>query len=156
MATSIPEGTVFTIPVREHRYASGLVARRQPRGHVVALYVFASQVLTEGDGIAPLLPHPSNASFRGRFSDHLLRTGEWPSHGVHPQFSRVDWPFDRVGHRDSITGACRVIHLDDRNPLKMVGNRIVPCTDVGDLPSDAIESPILFVREILPTLLPSD
>ena len=151
MATSIPEGTVAQVPCASGQPALAVVARRQPRGHCVALYVFATVENAEG-GMPLELPAPHSADYRGRFADEPLRTGAWPVLGVHPSFRREDWPFDKVAHQDRLSGRCLVVRLDDRNPLKITGMDPVDCGSVAGWPSDAIDSPYLFAREVLPAL----
>ncbi|NYJ08570.1 hypothetical protein [Petropleomorpha daqingensis] len=137
LATSIPEGTAFFVEEEGERLAFGVVARRQPRGHCIALYLFWPPAidLTEWPDD---LPDPASASFRGRFADRALRDGVWSSMGVHPGFRREQWPFDRILHREFITGRCTLIALDDRNPLKMIGSEPVECDTATGLPSDTL------------------
>ena len=151
MASSIPEGTVFLIPMPDDPPAMGVVARRQPRGHCVALYVYARARERTATGVVHL-PEPHDASYRGRFADQPLRTGEWPVLGIHPDFKREEWPFDEVVHRDAITGACQIVRLDDKNPLRMLEFVPVDCSAVAGWPSDDLDSPYLFVKEVLPRL----
>jgi hypothetical protein len=129
-----------------------VVARRQPRGGIVALYVFKDVPpgLDEGEG--GILPSPSDAVLRGRMSDQHIRTGAWPSLGVHPSFRREDWPFDRVGHRDAGSRRCKAVLLDDRNPLKIVDVIDEDCATVAHLPGDTIYAPDGLVESFLPGL----
>jgi hypothetical protein len=116
------------------------------------LYIYAFAPADPSDQRMPLLPSPAHADYRGRFSDHCLRTGEWPALGVHPEFVRDAWPFGEVLHREHLTGRCELVRLDDRNPLKMVGFERIDCDRGGSLPSDSLESPYLFMTETLPGL----
>lgn len=155
MAISVPEGTVCLIPERNSTPLMGLVARRVPRGRIVALYIFDMKGAADRWRASPLegsLPKSGNALFKGRFSDYMLRTGEWPSLGVHPRFHREQWPFDRLLHRDAITGRCTVISLDDRDPTKEVGAVDVDCSMVTDLPEDGIRDPVVFMERTLPQI----
>jgi hypothetical protein len=85
-------------------------------------------------------------------SDQYVRTGEWPSLGVHPSFDRADWPFDKLGHKDAVTGRCKAVLLDDRNPLKMLGIVDLDCALAESLPGDAIYAPDSLVKNFLPDL----
>lgn len=158
MASSIAEGTVFLVPGGSLAPSIGVVARRQPRGHVVALYIFADQQRVEdvepcgGHSPWPRLPDPRDAIWRGKCSDACLRNGEWSVIGVHPDFRREDWPFDRIVHRPHMMDACYLIYLDDKNPLKQVQSERVDCADVLGLPSDALESPYILMEDVLPQL----
>lgn len=151
---SLSEGTLVLLPYRDRSEAQcralGLVARRQPRGAVVALYVFSDVPPGLDDGGGASLPRPSDVLFRGRMSDHYIRTGAWPSLGVHSSFRRGDWPFDRVGHRDAISGRCKAVLLDDRNPLKIVDVVDEECAEVARLPGDTIYAPDWLVEDLLP------
>jgi hypothetical protein len=149
---SLDEGTVFLVPLVADRAPMGVVARRQPRGAVVAVYVFldAPGGWTERQ-VGPL-PEPSAADFRGRMSDTHIRSGRWPVLGVHPAFARADWPFDAVGHRDAVTGRCKEVRLDDRRPLRMLGIVDVDCDVAARLPGDTIYSPDWLEEDLLPEL----
>jgi hypothetical protein len=104
------------------------------------------------EGGGGILPPPSDAVFRGRMSDQHIRTGAWPSLGVHPSFRREDWLFDRVGHRDAVSGRCNAVLLDDRNPLNIVGLVDEDCATVARLPGDTIYAPDGLVKNLLPDL----
>lgn len=149
---SLAEGTVFLVPYGAGREALGVVARRQPRGSIVAVYVFRNAPAGWEQKEVGALPGPETAAFRGRMSDVHIRSGRWPSRGVHSSFDRTEWPFDRLGHRDASTGRCKAVVLDDRNPLTMVDVIDVSCEEAAQLPGDTIYAPDWLDEDLLPRL----
>lgn len=59
---------------------------------------------------------------------------------MHPGFRREEWTFDRILHREHITGRCLLIQLDDRNPLKMIASEPVDCEAAAGLSTDTLHA----------------
>jgi hypothetical protein len=149
---SLNEGTVFAVPYGLGSWALGVVARRQPRGSVIAAYIFHDSAHGSEVDASGALPDPANAAFRGRMSDYYIRSGLWRTLGVHAKFRRELWPFDRVGHRDAVTGRCKIVLLDDRNPLKIKALVDDDCSTADRLPGDTIYAPDWLMKSLLPGL----
>lgn len=141
MATSTREGACFIVPVRDERDAFAVVARRKPRGYIVAVYLFRDPPPGATAGSAYGLPNPASARFRGVFTDAAIRDGTWRALGVHPAFERAKWPFDSVAHLDHGNGVWTRITLDDRDPNREIGAERVSAEVGRELPPYGLISP---------------
>lgn len=151
MAKSIPEGSTFLFPIKGRAPGLAVVARRVPRAHIVALYLFTEAPAGARSGTAFDLPRPDQASFRGRFSDNQLREGPWRGLGIHPQFNREEWPFNMIAHWPSgHSGKAVGLVMDDRNPVVVIDRFPIPDEVALTLPADAIFAPISMERFLLP------
>lgn len=148
MAASIPEGSVFLVPLGLQRSGLAVVARRVPRGRIVALYLYGELLPDAPRGLPFDLPSPSEAAFIGKFTDYSMRDDTWRPLGVHPDFRRQLWPFGAVAHRDHGSGRWMAIGLDDRNPLREIWSRTISADEGRGTPPDA-----LFDPQQVPTLL---
>lgn len=142
MAASIVEGSAYSFPLRDGSQGLAIVARRTPRGRIVALYLFYPAPAVALDGRTFDLPRPETSVFRGRFSDYALRDGSWSHLGVHPHFDRTDWPFNRVAFRNlNSRRPWLALTLDDEDPNRVIGQEVVSEGEALALPQDVLLAP---------------
>lgn len=148
---SIPEGSVYAFPLIDDGLGLAVVARRMPRGRIVALYLYGDAPPGALRQEPYSLPRPDRAVFKGLFADYALRDGSWRALGVHPSFVRSDWPFNLVLHHDLDGRRSPVlIHLDDRNPNREVRLEVVSGNaELGEIPSDVLNAPERMERFVV-------
>ncbi len=128
-------GDFFVVPLRNGRFATGLVARIAPGGRVVLGYFFGPSQARPATVEVVRRYRPSDAVMVAKFGDLSLQGGEWPLIG------RVDWNPEewRMPVFGRISGelAWRVEYPDE-NPLAVP--REIRCSpeEVASFPSDNV------------------
>jgi hypothetical protein len=108
------KGDLFALPLRDHGYAVGLVARSGPRGRVLFGYFFGRRYAQ-----VPALSHvpsftPTDAILVGRFGDLNLINGEWRVLGQLTDWNRTIWTMPPFVRQDPLTGRTfQVVYSDD-------------------------------------------
>lgn len=110
------EGDVFAVPLRNHKYSVGLIARMAPMGKILLGYFFGSiyEEIPKFDDLPKL--HPSNAIKVLRFGDLSILNGDWLILGKIPDWNKDAWPMPKFQRVDLLTGKVREIKYKDDDP----------------------------------------
>ena len=112
-----PEGTWFSVPLRNGGFAQGVVARTTGEG-VVFGYFFGPKA----DSVEALAPRDdltvSDAVLVGKFGDRGFIEGTWSKLSNDQNWSRSQWPMTPFIRVDEVAGsACLSTYDDDFNLL---------------------------------------
>jgi hypothetical protein len=115
------EGDLFAVPLRDHGYALGLVARCQPRGRILFGYFFSSRhsappKLSDLSTLAP-----DDAVLRCRFGDLGIAERSWPVLGQLPGWNREIWKMPAFVRVEALTGHKMQVIYSDADPSVEVG-----------------------------------
>jgi Immunity protein 26 len=132
------EGDWFAVPLRDHGYAVGIIAR-QNRDGILFGYFFGPR----RDGVPPLTElggyQPGDAILLARFGDLGLLNGEWTLIGGLPGWSRSAWPMPPFARIDSIDKAIayKTIYSDD-DPGVDLSETVCDPTEAICYPQDSL------------------
>jgi hypothetical protein len=151
-AQEYSEGDVFAVPLRDHGWVVGVLARHS--GNAVVAYFYGPR-LAEPPTSFPAL-EPEDAFSIEHFGDLRLADGTWPVIGHIADWSRRRFPIPDFGRVDGSGRAFRGTYFDD-DVSKMPVERLVSLDEVMRLP-DGGSSGAGFVEIMLTRLLgpPSD
>jgi hypothetical protein len=129
------EGDLFALPLRDHGYAIGLVARCGPRGRVLFGYFFGRRYtqVPELSHVASFLP--KDAILVRRFGDLNLINGEWRVLGQSKDWNRTIWTMPPFVRGDPLTGPKLRVVYSDADPGTSVSQTELP-TDADIEPRD--------------------
>ncbi len=130
------EGDWFAVPLRDHGFAVGLVARANPHG-VLCGYFFGPRhdAVPDVEAVAGL--HPLDALLVTKFGHLGLRSGKWPIMGQ-TDWRRSDWPMPHFGRYEELTGRSWEVVYDNDDPNRVLSESQVS-DDVRDrLPDDGL------------------
>ena len=134
----IREGMVFTVPLRDGRYALGVVCRHS-RSAVTVGYFFGPA--TDRPPALPESLDPADAAMVARFGDIPLVEDQWEVLGTLPGWDRTAWPATTFVRGD-MRERGYVVSYDDKDPNKVVAERRWTAAD-GDLPSDDLHGYVI-------------
>lgn len=131
--TTLPynEGTVFSIPLREGGYATGVVARAAPQGKVVLAYLFGPRRNSPPKPYELGQLHPVNALKCLRVGDLGLINGDWRVLGNIPGWRREDWPTPTFVRRDDLSKRAWRVRYDDTDPSVLEHEEVIPYETAG-------------------------
>lgn len=119
------EGDLFAVPLRDHGYAVGLVARSGPHGRVLFGYFFATRYDTVPDLSTLQMLEPTDAVLQCRFGDLSLINGEWTILGPVANWSRTIWSMPPFVRDELLTNRkFKVIYSDDNPNLPVSETRL--------------------------------
>lgn len=128
------EGDWFAVPLRDHGFALGLVARANPAGVLVG-YFFGPRHESVPDLDAAARLHPLDAVLVTKFGHLGLRSGKWPILG-RQDWRRSDWPMPHFGRYEELTGRSWEVVYDDNDPNKLVTETLIADDVRVRLPDD--------------------
>jgi Immunity protein 26 len=144
-------GDWFAVPLRSGGFATGLVARSNPKG-VSLGYFFGPKYtgLPQLSDVADL--KRSNALMVGRFGDLGLVRSEWPILGRFDEWKPSEWPMPVFVRHEELTGRAYRVFYAEHDPNKPLREQLVLPREIESGPRDAMMG-AGFVEEALSTLL---
>jgi hypothetical protein len=131
--SKLREGTIFLVPLRDHGFGVGVIARINARG--VALgYFFGPRMTNRGE--VPRALEPRRALLVGQFGDLELRRGKWPLLGVVENWSPERWPVPRMARVDEVAQRAWLSTYDES--LICVREEEIPLPDASRYPYDRL------------------
>ena len=154
MRINYGEGDWFVVPLRDSRFAVGLVARTNPEGVLVG-YFFgparqATPAITELSALTP-----TDAILVGRFGHLGLVQGKWPVLGRLPRWDRSIWPMPVFIRYEELSGRTFQVFYHDADPNKLLRELQVPPGVAEQGPKDGLMGPG-FVERTLTRLASSE
>lgn len=129
------EGTVFGVPLRDGKWARGVVARATAKGPIILGYFFGPRVSSPSEVRLNDL-FPASAILCVRCSDLGLIEGKWRIAGAVPHWDRRSWLIPRFMRRDPLTGKRWLVRYSDVDPNKVESEQLVECSE--DLPAERL------------------
>ena len=115
------EGTVFSVPLRDHGFGIGLVARSPKKGKVILCYFFGPRREFPPNNVADLgAISPSQAVLIHFVGDLGLIRGKWPIVGELSSWDHAKWPIPPFKRTDPILGHLSRVHHSDNDPFEVV------------------------------------
>src|SRR5262245_17794860 len=110
------EGDWFAVPLRDHGFALGRIARVSKRGRILLGYFFGLRT-SHPLPLDDVRSHkPEEAVIVRQFGDLSLANGDWPIIGNSGDWERRAWPMPDFGrYVEGDSGAWRV-HYPDEDP----------------------------------------
>ncbi|SRR6266404_3722973 len=116
--TKLPyhEGDAFAVPLRDSRYALGVIARMPATGKILVGYFFKEvfQVPPAPGDLPVLNPHDAIKIFR--FGDLRLNNGTWPIITPVACWRRQEWPIPKFMREDPLRKRAWLISYSDADP----------------------------------------
>ena len=130
------EGDWFAVPLRDGGYATGLVARANPKAALLG-YFFGPRLDS-----APKLEYvaslkPSDAVLVGMFGHLGLTQGTWPIVGRTPGWDRAEWPMPVFVRYEELSGRTFKVVYDDDDPAELLHEELVSGLEVSG-PKDGL------------------
>jgi hypothetical protein len=130
------EGTVFAVPLKDRKYAVGLIARCGRRG--IALGYFFGPRREAVPSLAKIgLLDPRRAVLVSMFGDLGLIENKWPIIGRYPAWDRNQWLVPKFLRTPLLTETHILIEYDDKT-LREIRNTIIPRKKASGLPEDGL------------------
>jgi hypothetical protein len=127
------EGDWFAVPLRDHTFATGVVARASRDG-VLLGYFFGPRTAVVPTIVDVESLTPADAALVGMFGHLGLRGGSWPIIGRRQGWDRDRWPMPVFARYEELTGRWFKSYYDPDDP-----NRLV--REVAVAPSEAVGKP---------------
>jgi len=120
------EGDLFAVPLRDHGYAVGLIARSAPHGRVLFGCFFGPRhagipTLSELQSFLP-----QDAILRCRFGDLNLMERKWPVLGQMPGWERDTWQMPPFIRHEPLTGRKFQVIYADADPNSVASETKLP------------------------------
>jgi hypothetical protein len=149
---SYREGDWFAVPLRDRGYATGLIARANPKGALLG-YFFGprrAQIprLHDVSGL-----RPGDAMLVRKFGHLGIVHGTWPLLGRLDGWERQGWPTPVFVRYEELTGRSFHVYYDDDNPNKVLREKQVAPGEAEQAPKDGLMG-AGFTEAILTRLLP--
>lgn len=145
------EGDWFAVPLRDSGYATGLIARANPKGALLG-YFFGPRRLE----IPPLHDvsglRPGDAVLVRKFSHLGIVDGTWALLGRLDGWKRQDWPTPVFVRYEELTGRSFHVFYDDNDPSRVLREKRVPPGEAEQAPKDGLMG-AGFTEAILTRLL---
>lgn len=127
------EGDWFAVPLRTNGYATGVIARANPKGALLGFFFGPKRSsppsLAEVAGL-----EPADAVLVAHFG-HLGLLGQtWPILGSAENWERERWSATQFGHRESLTGRLLKVVFDDDDPNRELRRVPVSADEFDQLP----------------------
>jgi hypothetical protein len=137
MNTRYEVGDWFAVPLRDHGFAAGVVARANKAGVLLGFF-FGPRRAT----IPPLLSiarlRPEDAVLVRKFGHLGLVDGTWPVIGRSPGWSPTDWPMPAFVRHEELTGRYFAVVYDDGDPNHVIAERAISSDDAGRMPAEGM------------------
>lgn len=115
-----PEGTIFSIPLRQGGFARGIVARVNAKAACVFGYFYGPKLLSPFEGgVSEIIPE--NAIISLVFGDLGLIKREWQIVGQLPNWNREEWGMPDFVRRDPIGKRAWRVRYSDHDPSLVLG-----------------------------------
>jgi hypothetical protein len=144
------EGDWFAVPLRDHGFALGLVARANRKGMLLG-YFFGPRRPTP-DVLDVTEMRPERAVLIGKFGHLGIRDGRWPLIGRDPDWDRGSWPLPVFVRYEELTGRTFQVIYDDADPSRVVRETEVAPGIAEQGPTDGLMG-AGFVERTLTALL---
>lgn len=131
------EGDWFAVPLSDHGFARGVVARANPKGALLG-YFFgprfkALPALDTTDGLTA-----GGAVLVGKFGHLGLKSGTWPIIGRREQWARDAWPMPVLVRYEELTGRTFHAFYDPDDPTRLLREEEVPPGLAEQGPTDGL------------------
>jgi hypothetical protein len=141
------EGTWFLVPLHNHGFVAGVVARASASIEGILLGYFFSDVYAQHpslDDLCKLKPHDAREVIR--FGDMGLRNGEWPIIGKCTDWSSKNWDVPNFVRIEPLSGRRHEVFYDLDDPAKQIGERELDVRESKDLKRDQLFGHIAVQR----------
>jgi hypothetical protein len=137
MMASYAEGDWFAVPLRDHGFAVGLIARVN-RGGVLLGYFFGPRrpEVPPIDKIDSL--DPSVAQLITKFGHLGIVNGAWPLIGASKNWDRARWPMPTFARYEELTGRMLAVSYDADNPNRVLNERLIAPDSAQAMPKDGL------------------
>jgi hypothetical protein len=119
LVANYQEGDWFAVPLRDHGFAVGLLARANPKG-VLLGYFFGPRY----DEAPPFevieTLTPAQAILLGKFGHLGLTQGQWPILGRQGAWDRDAWPMPVLIRYEELTGRTFQVFYHPDDPVKVL------------------------------------
>jgi Immunity protein 26 len=116
---SYSEGDWFGVPLSEGGFATGVVARAN-RGGILVAYFFGPRSETPPSLTQVAQLTPGDAVLVGAVGDLGLLGGSWPLVGRLPNWKRDEWPIPVFRRYEELTGRSFRVYYDPDDPNKVL------------------------------------
>jgi hypothetical protein len=145
------EGDWFAVPLRDGGFATGIIARANPKG-VLLGYFFGPkrEAVPSLDEVAEL--NPGDAILVRKFGHLGLTGGTWPVIGRFENWDRSQWTMPAFVRYEELTGRSFQVLYDPDDPNKFIREEQVSPGEAEQVPKDGLMG-VGFAEKVLTTLL---
>lgn len=132
------EGSWFLLPISNELMVAGIITRMSPPGHSAMVGHFFGETYSEPPSLERLCGlRASQASAVYIFGPLGFKDGTWRVVGSCEDWAPEDWPTPTFARTELLTGRRYEIWLDEKNPGRVLSEKMLPPEDNRSLPAHA-------------------
>jgi hypothetical protein len=131
------EGDWVAVPLRDGGFATGVIARANPKGALLGYFFGPRHAFVPSLGEVARL-QPTDAVLVGKFGHLGLVGGQWPILGRLEGWDRSKWPMPVFVRYEELTGRSLKVFYDDDDPNKLVREEQVRPGEAEQGPKDGL------------------